>query len=229
MLIDPVGTQLKYIKIGIVITTVLDSNNYPAINTANFLYSGVYMTYTLYNVAQPVVRGTAVGQNNLRAYGLINVKYQIYGLSAFYVSKLPASVTVLNYDLDLSAINTVLFNTDDVNYMTGVRISADKWNGVINTCTPTTTTMVNIAQKSLTTVPPTKNTEQYIAETSSTLAFDYFAKGNYAAAAGVTPVVLSSNVVYTNTLYFQNITAGMTYEINFDMPVLNTFTPLSTG
>lgn len=229
MLIDPVGTQLKYIKIGIVITTVIDATLYPNINTANFLYSGVYMTYTLYNIAQPIIRGTSPGQNNLRAYGLINVKYQIYGLSAFYVAKLPASVTVLNYDVDLSALNTVLFNTDDVNYMTGVRISADKWNGVINTCTPTTTTMVNIAQKSLTTVPPTKNTEQYIVETSSSLAFDYFAKGNYAAAPGATPVVLSSNVVYTNTIYFQNITAGMTYEINFDMNPAGSLTPQGSG
>ena len=101
--------------------------------------------------------------------------------------------------------------------MTGVRISADKWNGVINTCTPTTTNMVNIAQKSYTTVPPTKNTEQYIAETSSALAFDYFAKGIYATAPGNTPVVLTPNVVYTNNLFFQNITAGMTYEINFGM------------
>lgn len=59
MLIDTVGTQLRYIKIGIVITTVLDATRYPQVNTANFLYSGVYMTYTLYNVAQPVVRPTA--------------------------------------------------------------------------------------------------------------------------------------------------------------------------
>lgn len=101
MLIDTVGTQLRYIKIGIVITTILDATNYPAINTAGFLYSGVYMTYTLYNVAQPIVKGSTSTDPNQRAYGLINVKYQIYGLSAFYVAKLPASVTVLNYDVNL--------------------------------------------------------------------------------------------------------------------------------
>lgn len=136
-------------------------------------------------------------------------------------------MTVLNYDVDLTAINTVLLNTDNVNFMTGVRISADKWNGVINSCTPTTNNMLNIAQKSLTTVPPTKNTEQYIAETSSALNFNYFAKGIYPPAAGQTLAALSSNVVYTNTLFFQNITAGMTYEINFGMSF--TTTPLTAG
>ena len=111
--------------------------------------------------------------------------------------------------------------------MTGVRISSDKWNGVINSCTPTTTVMVNIGQKSYTTVPPTKNTDQYIAETSSALAFNYFAKGIYATAAGATPVIMTPNVVYTNNLFFQNITAGLTYEINFAMTFPTV--PLDTG
>ena len=214
MLIDTVGAQLQYIKIGIVITTILDTTTYPIVNAAGFQYSGVYMTYTLFNVAQPIIKGTrsatpsaTVGTFNYNYYGLINTKYQIYGLSAFYIAKLPAAVTVLNYDVDLSGTNSALLNTDDVNYMTGVKISADKWNAVITSCTPTTTPMVNLAQKLFNTVPPLKNQDQNIFETASILTFNYFARGKYFDESPQ----LSNSVLYTNNLYFQNITAGMTY------------------
>ncbi len=223
MLIDTVGSQLRYLKVGIVITTILDINTYPTVNPAGFQYSGVYMTYTLFNVAQPIIKGaravspatpaTSPGLFNYNYYGLINDKYQIFGLSAFYIAKLPAAVTVLNYDIDLSGDNQVLLNTDDVNYMTGVKISADKWNAVITSCTPTTTPMINLAQKLYNTVPPLKNSEQNIFETASLLTFNYYARGIYTDESPP----LSTSVVYTNSLYFQNITAGMTYEITYSM------------
>ena len=50
--------QLAYIKVGIVITVILDIIQYPNPNNpARFQYSGVFMKYTLYNVAQPIVQG----------------------------------------------------------------------------------------------------------------------------------------------------------------------------
>lgn len=59
MVIDSFGGQLKYIKISVVITTELISASYPVGNTAaTFVYSGVYMNYTLYNVAKPIVKSS---------------------------------------------------------------------------------------------------------------------------------------------------------------------------
>ncbi len=102
MLINAYGSQLAYIKIGIVITTILDIMTYPDSNPANFQYSGIYMNYTLYNVAQPIRRYDplvvpAMSNENLRFYSLLNARYQISGLSSFQIATLPSNVTVLNY------------------------------------------------------------------------------------------------------------------------------------
>ena len=205
--------QLAYIKVGIVITTILARNTYPATNPTTFQYAGVYMSYSLFNVAQPVVQGARVlGNQNINYFAMLNHKYQIFGLSQFYINTLPSSVTVLNYDVDLTGVNTALVNTDDVNYMNGVLISADEWNANINACNPVATNMQNIAQKYLTSVPPIQTGVQTIYETSSALTFNYFAQGSTDPASP-----LSTNVVYTNTLFFQNITPGMTYEIDFSL------------
>ena len=225
ILIDTIGSQLAYLKIGIVITTILDYTNYPTNNPAAFQYSGVYMNYTLFNLAQPIVKSTpgavTVGQN-YNYFSLLNVKYQIYGLSSFYIAKLPASVTVINYNLDFSQVNSVLLQSDDVNYINGVKVSSDEWNAVITQCSPTTTNMLNIKQKYLTTVPPIQNDRQDIFELSSNLDFRYFAVGSYDSANP-----LSATVLYTNILYFENITPGMAYEIDFVITYTNV--PLVAG
>ncbi len=203
--------QLQFIKIGIVITTILTIGTYPGNNPTTFQYSGVYMSYSLFNVAQPVVQGTrALGSQNMNYFAMLNHKYQIFGLSQFYIATLPSSVTVLNYDVDLTGVNTALVNTDDVNYMSGVLISADQWNTVIRACNSAASPALNIAQKFLTAVPPIQTGVQTIYETSSALSFNYYAAGSYDAANP-----RSTNVVFTNILFFQNITPGMTYEIDF--------------
>ena len=101
MLIDTVGSQLAFIKVGVVITLILDVANYPTSNTAtSFQYAGVYMNYTLYNTAQPIVKGNplvATPDNNYNYFSLLNARYQIYGLSSFYIASLPTNITVLNY------------------------------------------------------------------------------------------------------------------------------------
>lgn len=55
MLISTIGSQLQFIKVGIVITVIADVQDYPTSNTAtSFQYAGVYMSYTLYNTPQPI-------------------------------------------------------------------------------------------------------------------------------------------------------------------------------
>lgn len=170
------------------------------------------MNYTLFNLAQPIIRDANLGGQNFNYFSLLNVKYSIFGLSSFYISKLPADITVINYNLDMSGVNTVLLQTDNVNYMTGVKISVDQWNAVITSCAPTTTNMLNIRQKYLSTVPAIQNSQQNIYETSSALDFAYFAAGSIDSASP-----LSATVLYTNILYFENITPGMAHRISFSL------------
>lgn len=60
MLIDTIGSQLDYIKVGVVITVILDIFTYPGTNAATtFQYAGVYMNYTFYNQAQPIIQATS--------------------------------------------------------------------------------------------------------------------------------------------------------------------------
>ena len=55
MMIDKIGDQLQFIKIGIVITVIADVKDYPNSNTAkSFQYAGVYMACTQFNTAQPI-------------------------------------------------------------------------------------------------------------------------------------------------------------------------------
>lgn len=226
MLINPLSPQLSYLKIGIVITTILDTVGYPTNNPASFQYSGVYMNYTLFNLAQPISRPADTsldGQDNYNYLSLLNIKYTIFGLSAFYIAKLPAEVTVINYNLDFSGVNTVLLQTDNVNYMSGVKISADQWNNIIS-CPTETNNMLNIRQKYLATVPPIQNAQQNIFETSSALDFNYFAAGIYSAATS-----LSATVLFTNIMYFQNISPGMAHRIRFRLSYLAAAIPLGTG
>lgn len=214
MIINSFGSQLSYIKVGIVITTILDITTYPTANPTTFQYSGVYMNYTLYNVAQPIQRfdPNAVplvntAQQNYRFYSLLNTKYQIFGLSAFQIAALPTNMTVINYEVSFPDVNTVLLQTDNVNYLSGVRVSADNWNSLINTCTQTSVDMLNVKEKYLTSVPPIRVAVQNIYETSSKLDFTYWLSEQNALAD------LSQSVLFTNTLNFENFTAGMAYKI----------------
>jgi hypothetical protein len=53
------ATQLKYLKISIVVTTIPDMSGYPATtNGAPFVYSGVYMGYYLFNNPKALVQAT---------------------------------------------------------------------------------------------------------------------------------------------------------------------------
>lgn len=54
ILVKGFGGQLQYVKIGIVITIILDRNNYLTANPAGFQYSGIYMPYTLFNANNPL-------------------------------------------------------------------------------------------------------------------------------------------------------------------------------
>jgi hypothetical protein len=215
MVVSNIGSQLQYVKVGIVITIILDRNNYPTANPAGFQYAGVYMNYTLYNTAQPIIKGTAVGNENYNYYSLLSARYQIYGLSSFFIAQLPANVTVVNYELTLPGASTVLFQTDNVNYMSVVRVSADQWSANPNRiCNPSVTEMRNIVEKYLSTVPVMQNALQNIYETSSLLDFNYFARGSYQAEA---TAPLSANVIFTNILYFEQITVGAPYELDFTL------------
>lgn len=71
------STQLKYLKVAVVITTIPDMSGYP-ISTANggtngapFVYSGVYMGYTFFNNPKPLVQPVAA-QNFLARGALAN-------------------------------------------------------------------------------------------------------------------------------------------------------------
>jgi hypothetical protein len=214
--INPYGGQLQFIQVTIVITIILDITTYPSPNPANFAYSGIYMNYTLYNNAQPVIQtprtATTVGQN-YNFFSIPTAQYQIYGLSSFQISTLPSNVTVVNYQLSLPNTNTVLLQTDDVNYLTGVKVSADLWNGLVSTtsCSTVKTSMVQVIQKQLTAVPPLQTGVQNIFQTSADLTYSYFALVN----SVTTP--LSSSVQFTNTQYFANFVPGMAYQIQFSL------------
>ena len=225
MTIDPIGSQLAYLKVGIVITVINDITTYPTGNTAtSFQYAGVYMNYTLFNTAQPIIqaagagtfpRVATVGEQNFNYFTLLSARYQIYGLSSFYIANLPSNITVVNYELTVGPSSTVLFQTDDVNYMTSVKISADQWSNIgTGTCNPSTTVMRMIVQKYLSTVPTMQNDQQTIYETSADLNFNYFAEGSYADLAA-TP--LSAVVVYNNIMYFEQITVGAPYRLDFSI------------
>jgi len=226
MLIDTIGSQLAYIKVGVVITLVLDIDTYPGANAATtFQYAGVYMNYTFYNQAQPIIQAPSAtggalfaarvaGQENYNYFTLLSPRYQIYGLSSFYIQNLPANITVVNYEVSLPGANTVLFQTDNVNYMTLVRISADQWANVpTSVCQPTTTEMRYITQKYYSTVPTMQNNQQTIYETSSALVFNYFAAGSYSEN---TAAPLSSSVVFNNIIYFEQVTVGAAYKLDFN-------------
>jgi hypothetical protein len=210
ILVQGFNGQLQYVKIAIVITTILDIATYPTGNTAQFEYSGIFMNYTLFNQPNPLQQAAtaAAGSQNYNYFSLLHAQYQIYGLSAFQIAALPSNVTVVNYDLSFADINTIVLKSDDVNYISNVHISGDRWNSLINSCSATTTTMYNIQQKSLTTVPTLQVGQQSIFEASSNLDFVYTA-----APIGDPTQPLSSSITFTNSLYFENFTAGMAYQL----------------
>lgn len=216
LLVPGFNGQLQYIKISVVITTILDYPTYPGGNTANFQYSGIYMGYTLINQNTPISQALldagnkVAGRQNYNYFPLFNAKYQIFGLSSFQIATLPSNVTVVDYQLSFPDINTVLLQSNNVNYITNIRISGDRWNSQISGCSSTTTPMLNIQQKLLTTVPSLQVGQQFIIETSSALAFQYSA-----APIGVAPNALSASITFTNSLYFEKINPGMAYSLQF--------------
>lgn len=80
MILDRFSDQIQYIKVGIVITIILNLDSYPDPTTyaAGFQYSGIFMGYTLYNVEQPIIRTTprtTVGGQNYNYFGLYVARY----------------------------------------------------------------------------------------------------------------------------------------------------------
>lgn len=226
VLVQGFNGQLQYVKIGIVITTILDITTYPTGNTANFQYSGIYMNYTLVNQPTPLQQALAssysaraIGSQNYNYFNLLRAQYTIFGLSSFQIAALPANVTVVDYQLSFQDINTVILQSDDVNYITNVRVAADRWNSLITSCSATTQNMLNIQQKSLSTIPTMQVGQQTIFESSSQLDFFYTA-----APIGTTASPLTSTITFTNSLYFENFTAGMAYSLQFTFNNLNDFT-----
>ncbi len=223
LLVPGFNGQLQYIKIAIVITTILDINTYPGGNTANFQYSGIYMGYTLVNQNSPVTQSQQqdplnrlLGSQNYNYYPLFNAKYQIFGLSSFQIATLPSNVTVVDYQLSFPELNTVILQSNNVNYISNIRISSDRWNSQITGCSSTTNPMLNIQQKLLTTVPSLQVGQQFIIETSSALNFLYSA-----APIGLAPNALSASVTFSNSLYFEKITPGMAYSLEFTFANIN--------
>lgn len=109
--------------------------------------------------------------------------------------------------------------------MTSVFISADQWsNRGTGTCNPSATPMRMIVQKYLSTVPTMQNNQQTIYETSADLNFEYFAAGSYLEQAS-TP--LSAVVVYNNIMYFEQITVGAPYQLDFTLNLAQATFPLS--
>lgn len=216
VLVPGFNGQLQYIKIAFVITTILDLPNYPGSNTATFQYSGIHMGYTLINQNSPITQSQLVagakvaGSQNYNYFPLFNAKYQIFGLSSFQIATLPQNVTVVDYQLSFPDINTVLLQSNNVNYISNIRISADRWNSQITACSSTTTPMLHINQKLLTTIPSLQVGRQAIVETSSALAFQYTA-----APIGTAPNTLSASITFTNSLYFEKINPGMAYSLVF--------------
>lgn len=212
LLIEGFGSQLQYVKVAIVITTILDITTYPTSNTAKFSYSGIYMKYTLYNQANPLQQAPNAndGNQNYNYFSLLKAKYEIYGLSSFRINTLPADVTVVDYDINFPDINTIQVQSNNVNYINNVRVAADRWNSLINSCSASTTIMFNIQQKSLTTVPSFQVGQQSIHETSSRLDFVY-----NAASIGDPTTPLSASIVFTNSLFFEKFTPNMAYRLAF--------------
>ena len=58
------GGALKYIKIGLVLTVIIDDVIYPTSNVDPLIYSGVFMKYTLFNVVKPLFQGAALTGEN---------------------------------------------------------------------------------------------------------------------------------------------------------------------
>lgn len=223
LLVPGFNGQLQFIKISVVITTILDITTYPGGNTASFQYSGIYMGYTLVNQNSPITQSQldangfrVAGSQNYNYFPLFNARYQIYGLSSFQIATLPSNVTVVDYQLSFPDLNTVILQSNNVNYITNIRISGDRWNSQITGCSSTTTPMLNIQQKLLTTVPSLQVGQQFIIETSSALAFQYSA-----APIGVAPNALSASVTFTNSLYFEKINPGMAYSLEFTFANIN--------
>ena len=81
MLIDTIGSQLAYLKVGIVITLIVDATTaggYPTTSNAatTFEYSGVYMPFSLWNTAQPIIQSLAPSlADNQRYYGLLTARH----------------------------------------------------------------------------------------------------------------------------------------------------------
>ena len=229
MLIDTIGSQLAYLKVGIVITLIVDpASGYPATgNTATtFEYSGVYMPYSLWNTAQPIIQDTAA--DNRRYYGLLTARHQIYGLSSFWITTLDARITVVNYDLTVGPGSSLTFRTDDVNNMNNVRVSADQWSNLaINICpSPNLLPAQLIVSKVLSTVPTMQNNQQTIYETSSDLSFNYFTKGSDSVSDPT--LAFSTSVTYSNILNFEQIVVGAPYRLDFSFILDATF-PISTS
>ena len=227
ILVKGFGSQLQYIKIAVVITTILDLDTYPTGSTAEFQYSGIYLDYTLFNANNYLIQAAdraTNGLNNYNYFSLLRAQYSIYGLSSFQINTLPSSVTVVNYDISFPDINTVSVKSDDVNYITNVKVSGDRWNSLINTCSATSTVMFNIQRKSLVTVPSIQATQQNIYEASSALDFFYTA-----APIGDLTQPLSSSVTFTNTLFFEKFTAGMAYKLSWTITNWNVDTPPKVG
>ena len=195
-------------------------SSYPASsNTAPFVYSGVYMRYTLFNAPKALVQeplavvfanratATLANKENINYFGLLNARYQIFGLSSFEILNLPTSVSVVEYDLSFTDLNTMLLNTNNINYISNVRVSADRYNSLLENCTAVATNILAVASKVFTIVPTLEVGRQNIFEVSSALTF------NYEATASTTALALSERVLFTNTLTFSGIVPGVAYRI----------------
>lgn len=123
---------------------------------------------------------------------------------------MPSNMTQIDINLSLPDLNTALLQTDNTNYLDNVRVSADYWNSIlINSCAPTVTEMVFIQQKMVSSVPALESGKQNIVEQSDFLTYKYDVNRNDAQSS------LSSTVVFTTSIYYEQFVVGMSYGIQF--------------
>lgn len=101
----------------------------------------------------------------------------------------------------------MLLNTNNVNYLTNVKVSADRYNSLLSACTATTTNILTVESKVFTIVPPLNINQQNIYQPNANLDFRYEALTSTAAAP------LSDRVSFTNTLTLSGIVPGMAYRV----------------
>lgn len=164
------------------------------------------MRYTLFNVVKPLVAGTTIvtTSENQHYVPIPQAKYVIYGLSSFNLLKTSA-VSVIDVNVNMPDTASMLLNTDNTNYLSNVRVSADMWANAVIDCVAQDTP--KNAQTSSTSVVPgaVAGVQTAIFAAGS---WSYFVQGT----DGTTPA--PGNVVFTYNAKYDAFTSGSAVEFD---------------